>query len=297
MGLLRATPLLVCVLFWPAIAAADMVSIDRTLRRQPQYASKPQYCLLLFGPEAKTRVWLVAAGEEFYADTNGDGDLTEPGKRVYSVGNYRSLVFFDPCTRFFWFPVPENVRVYIVGDVFDRATRQWFHLTVRRLGPLDTAVFEVIVDQRGQFRQLGELAHFGDQPQNTPVLHFSGPLTIGLFTSQLVRGAGPSQLDAWIGTESPVRTQGEPTYLVLDDWIPPYISPSGLVEFPSSIPGTKPIRSNAVLARREGLIRFSGQIQVPDDAGQGKAKARLTIPGWRGRVVHPCTVEIPIIEP
>src|ERR1700694_5861760 len=139
MGPHRTLLLFAWTLLWPVIAAADTFSIDRTLRREPAYAVKPRYCLLLLGPEGKTRVWLVAAGEAFYADTNGDGDLTEAGKRVYSVGNYRSLVYLDPFTRFMWFPVPENERVYDVGDIFDRATRTWYRITGRRVGKRKTA--------------------------------------------------------------------------------------------------------------------------------------------------------------
>jgi hypothetical protein len=111
-------PFLVGVFLWPAIATADVGSIDHTLRRQPAYTAKPHYCLLLFGPEGKTRVWLVAAGEAFYADTNGDGDLTQPGKRVYSVGNSRSFVPLDHSIGWMWFPVPEHVRIYNVGGAF-----------------------------------------------------------------------------------------------------------------------------------------------------------------------------------
>jgi hypothetical protein len=297
MRLHRPLLLLAWASLWPAIAAADSLSIDRTLRREPAYAVKPQYCLLLLGSEGKTRVWLVAAGEAFYADTNGDRDLTEPGKRVYSVGNYRSLVYLDPFTRFMFFPVPENERVYNVGDIFDRATRTWYHLTVRRLGKLKTAVFEIVVDIQGKFRQIGKLSRFGDQPHDAPVLHFSGPLTLGLFTSQLVRGPTPNHLDAWIGTQAPAGAKGEPTYLVLDDWIPSYISPIARIEFPNRTPDGKPIRSTVRLARRQGLVRFSGQVLVPDEAGPGKAKITLTIPGWNGGAVQPSTAEIPLVEP
>src|SRR5262249_45646041 len=155
--------------------------------RQPAYTAKPHYCLLLFGPEQKTRVWLVAAGEAFYADTNGNGDLTQPEKRVFSMGNYRSLVYLDSCTKLMCFPIRQRVRVYNIGDVFESATRTWYHLTVRWLGKLESAAFQIEVDIRGQFRQLGELSHFGDDPKDAPVLHFSGPLTLGLFPSPMVR--------------------------------------------------------------------------------------------------------------
>src|SRR5262249_56425334 len=65
---------------------ADLTKIDRTIAKEPAYKSKPQYCLLLFGPEAKTRVWLVRDGDVLYVDRNGTGGLTEDGGRVVSQG-------------------------------------------------------------------------------------------------------------------------------------------------------------------------------------------------------------------
>ena len=50
--------------FWLALctgslSAVELAKIDRTIVREPTYASTPKYCLLVFGPEAKTRIWLV----------------------------------------------------------------------------------------------------------------------------------------------------------------------------------------------------------------------------------------------
>src|ERR1700724_3146257 len=70
--------------------AADLTKIDRTIAKEPAYKSKPKYCLLVFGPEAKSRVWLVLDGDVLYVDRNGNGDLTEKGERV--PGNRR---FFE----------------------------------------------------------------------------------------------------------------------------------------------------------------------------------------------------------
>src|SRR5439155_5114001 len=63
-------------------AAADLSQVDRNLQKEPAYRTKPKYCLLVFGPEAKTRVWLVLDGDVLYIDRNGNGDLTEAGERA-----------------------------------------------------------------------------------------------------------------------------------------------------------------------------------------------------------------------
>src|SRR2546428_3351574 len=67
----------------PFAQAADLAKIERTIAKEPAYQTKtPKYCLLVFGLDARTRVWLVQDGDTLYVDRNGDGDLTGDGKRV-----------------------------------------------------------------------------------------------------------------------------------------------------------------------------------------------------------------------
>ena len=67
-------------LFAPApLRSADLTAIDRNIGKQPAYRTEPRYCLLLFGPEAKTRVWIVEDGRTLYVDRNANGDLTDDG--------------------------------------------------------------------------------------------------------------------------------------------------------------------------------------------------------------------------
>ena len=83
--------------------AAGLTKIDRTIAKEPAYKSKPKYCLLVFGPEAKTRVWLVLDGDTLYVDRNGNGDLTEKGERfVLALDEY---------------DLKRGKRVWHVGDI------------------------------------------------------------------------------------------------------------------------------------------------------------------------------------
>lgn len=67
----------------PPARPADLQQVERKIVKEPAYQSKaPRYCLLVFGPEAKDKVWLVQDGDVLYVDRNGDGDLTEEGNRV-----------------------------------------------------------------------------------------------------------------------------------------------------------------------------------------------------------------------
>jgi len=57
-----------------AVASAQGVNlrkVERTITKEPAYKSKPKYCLLVFGQEAKHRVWVVLDGDVVYIDRNG----------------------------------------------------------------------------------------------------------------------------------------------------------------------------------------------------------------------------------
>src|SRR6516225_1415032 len=82
---------------------ADLTKIDRTVAKEPAYKSKPKYCLLVFGPEAKTRVWLVLDGDTLYVDRNGNSDLTEEGERF--------VLALDEYDR------KRGLRIWKVGDI------------------------------------------------------------------------------------------------------------------------------------------------------------------------------------
>src|SRR6516162_1517208 len=90
--------LLITVLlcFAPLARAADLAKIERKIAKEPAYQTKtPKYCLLVFGAEAKSRVWLVQDGDTLYVDRNGNGDLTEDGKRVTLKQQNDSYRAFD----------------------------------------------------------------------------------------------------------------------------------------------------------------------------------------------------------
>ena len=65
------------------VGAADLTKVERRLVKEPAYKSaSPHYALLVIGPEARDRVWLVKDGDTLYVDRNGNGDLTDPGEKV-----------------------------------------------------------------------------------------------------------------------------------------------------------------------------------------------------------------------
>jgi hypothetical protein len=104
-----------------SVSAADLSKIDRRIRKEPAYATpSPVYALLVLGPEGRDRIWIVKDGNILYVDRTGNGDLTEPGKKllarkgssaedgyqfetdgliVNGKKHYRCSVGFTPLTR------------------------------------------------------------------------------------------------------------------------------------------------------------------------------------------------------
>src|SRR5690349_4224826 len=79
----RYAPALTAGRLLAGAALAEAPKIDRTIAKEPVYQSKTRkYGMLVFGPEAKERVWVVLDGDTLYVDRNGNGDLTEAGKKV-----------------------------------------------------------------------------------------------------------------------------------------------------------------------------------------------------------------------
>jgi hypothetical protein len=179
--------------FWPVLAclalcshpafAVDLTTIDRRIAKEPAYQSKtPKYCLLVFGPEAKARVWLVLDGRCLYVDRNGNGDLTEAGKRVsLSAGN--------------WF-APGDIK----GP--DGKARN-VKLRVRRFDDQSTGLIVVLDRKRWQFVGFDEKDpfQFGDRPEQAPIVHLDGPLTPRLYEGPPTFVPGrAAELDIAIGT-------------------------------------------------------------------------------------------------
>src|SRR5262245_61639518 len=80
------------------LAAADLAKIDRTIGKEPTYKSKPKYCLVVVGPEAKTRLWVVLDGSTVYGSGKND-EISELTLRSQSG---------------YYLPVPGTSQVLVV---------------------------------------------------------------------------------------------------------------------------------------------------------------------------------------
>ncbi len=168
------------VVFSLPASAADLSKVDRRIAKEPTYKTKtPTYCLLVFGAEAETRVWLVLDGDQLYVDRNANGDMTEDGEAVAGKDGK-----FDAVTITAKDGVASGTRV-----------------EVQRAGELTFVYCHINTDswQRAVVDKTGNL-QFADSRQAAPVIHFNGPLTIAPRFEQRFDRNAATDLDVMVGT-------------------------------------------------------------------------------------------------
>lgn len=312
--------------------AQDLAKIERSIAKQPAYASKePKYCLLVFGPKAETRVWLVldlaydplrekpGKADALYADLNGDGDLTDPKERIpVTVVTKKSFELGLP-TRIGSFDVKDhdmNVPSFHVGNVTSREGKTTYaKLSVDVgwyiFGRPDRQV-TVSVDTPGYGRQSvgGPEWWFARSPAKAPVIWFDGALTLRLAPSGLlhmpVDYTGKEPPPPWHEEFPLVRDKTMPLRVQLGsaglgvgtfntipcDKPPADVHPIAKVVFPHTDAKQPPLEVTVELTKRCCGTLFEGAVAVPADAALGKAKAILSYPGWREGNVRPVVTEV-----
>jgi len=219
-----------------AVAPADpdeLRKIDRTIRKEPAYKTKsPTYCLLVLGPEAKTRIWLIRDGGTLYVDRNGNGDLTEaedkvakdkPGPKEGERFRLGTLVESDGKTEH------RQVGVKFEGD------NCFLSAQVIGWGNQDNRPHE------------GWL-QFAAKPTDAPVVHFRGPLTLRLTRPLALSGKDRAgEVRAELGT----RGLGKGTFMTLPHFgVPAGAHPVADLEFPHKKVGEPPLKVRVVMNHR-----------------------------------------------
>jgi len=317
-----------------AAPAADLSKIDRTIKKEPVYLSKaPKYGLLVFGPKAETRVWVVLdlAAEPWdadgsknfvYVDRNGDGDLTGADEKINCTPQKQ-----ETFASFSRTPFVTYRGHFDAGDVLDRDGKtKHTALTidvdsyVQRYRPVSITVKTNGVND--QFAG-GQLLAFADRPEDAPVIHFGGPLQMRLAMeggALFVPICYDEQVDArkWYAEHPPqydvgglVRGEsrmlvaqigtaglGRGTFAALSAGIPPArVHPVGELEVAAADRNEKATRIKVDLDSRCCGTLFRGKVSVPADAPLGKATVTLSYPGWKDGRVTPVTGEVEITDP
>ena len=331
---MRLASLVVLTVAVAVAPAADLAKVDRTLKKEPAYRSKgPKYGLLVFGPKAETRVWLVldVAGDPsdpdgskntLFVDRNGDGDLTAADEKVRcTVTKHENFVSFAPE------PFVTYGAHFEAGDIRDRDGKtKHTGLTidvgsyVQRYRPVSLSVkANGTVDQFAG----GQLLAFADRPQDAPVIHFAGPLSmrVAMENGRLsvpICYDDKVDMDKWYAEHPPryeesalVRGEsrllvtqigtpglGRGTFATLSAGVPPAdLHPVAEIEFPAADPKAAPVRLTVDLDQRCCGTLYRGAVRVPPETATGKATVRLSFAAWKNGAVSTATGTVDVTNP
>jgi hypothetical protein len=272
--------------------AVDYEKIGRTIVKEPKYTTSAQrYALLLFGPQAELKVWLVFDGDTVYLDRDMDGDLTDANER------------FDDPVKYEWLGNDVTIAdsdgktTYIVQSISDYKMDQ---------PPHSYACVQVKIDGPVQYREYCSAGLWND-PKKTALAHFHGPLSAGPYMERwkitddvrFVTGGEPFTFTARIGTSD---ASHQCSVVVCSDAGDekqsaafPGRFPTMDVEFPPKDPRGTPIKRRFVFDEYCCGSLFKTKVTVPPEVGVGKAKVRFAFDAWREGNVEPTTVELPVI--
>ena len=158
----------------PPTPAVDLEKINQPIRKEPAYQSKaPKYCLVVFGPKAETRVWVVLDGETLYVDKNGNGDLTEAGEHLKVTTPNQDPASFS------------EVEIETEGKTKPKLSAAVWGWLNRNQDPKrePEVTLSATVEDGTRFVAWGDEKSplkFAARPAGAPIVHFGGPLVMGL---------------------------------------------------------------------------------------------------------------------
>jgi WD40 repeat protein len=298
-----------------AACGADLTKIDRTIEKLPQFVTeKPEYCLLVFGPQAANRVWLVQDGGVLYVDRNGNGDLTEPDERI--TADVKSST------------PDENVFHFRVGDLADgQLLHKDLQVSRTKLDHLRETHADVreALERNPNFRacsvavdveipgQIGAgidgrvsesamawddrgLLQFAPRPEDAPIIHFGGPWTVTLAGHGERWRVGRSQ-EVYLVVGTPGIGAGSTADVDFEKVIPAGLVPKLQVKFPPASTGEPTVIKSYDLTRRCCGVNLYGDVAVPQGVSAGRAKVQISLESWPGVVVASSEHEVDITPP
>jgi hypothetical protein len=265
---------LTALLLGTSLAAAngripDLSKVERRLVKEPAYQEKPGYLLLVLGPEANHKVWLVLDGKTLYVDRDATGDLNRPGCRVTGESDRYHDCLFKAGDLTLGGRRYADLQVVVysakgsVGSGLDELTMFKEFRTAQPEGRLFAVSVEVpfekpFADLRdgspvkgtrhfaGPYDATGIL-QFAARPEDASIIHLGGPWTFGPDGEQkLVRGRN-EDLALKLGT--PGRGPGTFACICYDNLIPHPAKPKLRVEYPLES-GVKPLVGSYILEDR-----------------------------------------------
>jgi hypothetical protein len=246
--------------------ADGLAKLERPVLKEPVYHSNPKYCLLVFGPEANIKIWLVQDGDVLYVDRNGNGDLTEAGKRFTAEKRQDG----DDYLVFKLGDVQDGPRLHkeltvVVAKFEDMglATKDEFVKALLAKNPKARGYSVGIemdmpgwkgqgiggrVRQHAFYVDLHGIFQFAKRPADAPIVHFGGPLQVALFSAhRLTIGR---ETDMVLGVGTPGVGPGATAWVDYDGVIPTNAYPTIDIVYPPKREGEPPVSEHYVLKRR-----------------------------------------------
>lgn len=218
---------------------ADLNTIPRTIAKEPAYKNKPKYCLLVFGPEAKNRRWLVWDRDVLYVDRNGTGDLTESGNSTPIAKKDQDPAPFEPIdllidgkkhrlrfTASGWFNLLNEIDLPVYGFV--------------EVSWLNGQTYEAWGDHNGNLA-------FGPTAAEAPIVQIGGPLQMGFETPRCLEKKKDKEYELKTGIGTPGLGNGTFAHLKYDV-VPKGVHPEAILEFPGR--SGKPVKVRVALNQR-----------------------------------------------
>ncbi len=215
-----------------AAKALRQIKLEHRLRKEPAYVASVQYCLLILGRDAKTRLWLASDGTTMYVDRNGDGDLTDPAEAIPYKNGFASLM---PASFSGHDGDGDYTSLHIAVRQRDWKTNTGGYWAVR-------------ADMGSTFHMYAMVHKFAQRPQDAPVVHLGGPLRMGLndlLGGRLVRGR-EVELEAYAACHYPGV---ERAFVDVDRRCPKDVHPLAEIRLPAA-EGAKPLTLLVPLTKR-----------------------------------------------
>ena len=242
---------------WAQTNAADLTKVDRSIGKEPAYRSPPKYCLLVFGPDAKDRVWLALDGDHLYVDRNGNGDLTEDGEKIakdkatFVVGDLR---VGSSVHKNFSVQVQTTDSVALFSDdakaLFAKNPKaQWYVIAMDvELPGWKGAGEGGRVKHHAALGDFDGILQFADSPKDAPILHFGGPRRIMLTERQQLTIGRSQEMNLAVGT--PGFGPGSTVFTAYENVVPKTSFPVVTITYPPKTVGAEPIRERYELKQR-----------------------------------------------
>lgn len=221
--------------------------IDRSPpKKEPPYQSKePGYCLLVFGPKAKDRVWMVLDGKTLYVDRDGDGDLADQGKKLRPR---EDIVAVDGTKEFVVGPLPGTASKPLFSNLlFSFKPSAGEKGVLFQIGTDDSKFFPK--DRPGGNVLSVTLGSgvLSKQPQDAPVIWLDGPRHMILETAADTILVPGKELEMYLSVGTFLSKESGCKLLYWE--VPSGLHPTVEIEFPRK-GGGAPIKSTFALKER-----------------------------------------------